>query len=170
LVRQARAGEIQANVHRVTVLDAVEAGIVQKLWGLKGCDERARQRWLDTIRSTVPDEDVWNEEYMCQPSSEQSSLLSYELIRSCEAGDLRLAQTVEALPTSALLYAGYDVGRKHDRSALVSYREPRPPKVFLQLRLLDERPNLVGTHGADGRIRGTVNDRKRGRGIGGHDR
>src|SRR3954454_1190338 len=75
LLRQARAGELSAAVHRVTVLDAVEQGIVEKLLGLKGPDERARQEWLDTLRSTVPDEDVWNEEYMCQPSSEQSALL-----------------------------------------------------------------------------------------------
>ena len=120
LIRQARAGEMKAAVHRVTVLDAVEQGIVEKLFRLKGRDDRARQEWLDSIRSTVPDEDVWNEEYMCQPSSEQSSLLSYELIRGCESGGLRLAPTVEALGARAggLLYAGYDVGRKHDRSVL----------------------------------------------------
>ena len=123
LLRQARAGELKAAVHRVTVLDAVEQGIVEKLLGLRGRDERARREWLDTLRSTVPDEDVWNEEYLCRPSSEQSSLLSYDLIRGCEAGDLRLAPTVEALGTPAAgaggpLYAGYDVGRKHDRSVL----------------------------------------------------
>jgi phage FluMu gp28-like protein len=121
LLRQARARELNAAVHRVTILDAVEQGIVEKLLGLKVRDERARQEWLDTIRSTVPDEDVWNEEYMCRPSSEQSSLLSYELIRGCEASGLRLAPTVEALgleEAGRLLYAGYDVGRKHDRSVL----------------------------------------------------
>ena len=122
LLRQARAGELRASVHRVTVLDAVEQGIVEKLMGLKGRDDRARQEWLDTLRSTVPDEDVWNEEYMCRPGSDQSSLLSYDLIRGCEAGNLRLAPTVEAVeraaPAGGLLYAGYDVGRKHDRSVL----------------------------------------------------
>ena len=120
LLRQARAGELNASVHRVTVLDAVEQGIVEKLLGLKGRDEKARQEWLDRIRSTVPDEDVWNEEYMCQPSSEQSSLLSYELINGCESNNLRLAPTVEALGATGggTLYAGYDVGRKHDRSVL----------------------------------------------------
>jgi phage FluMu gp28-like protein len=125
LLRQARAGEIKASVHRVTILDAVEQGIVEKVLGLKGPDEKARREWLDTIRSTVPDEDVWNEEYMCRPSSEQSSLLSYELIRGCEAGNLRLAPTVEAVggvgsggASGGMLYAGYDVGRKHDRSVL----------------------------------------------------
>jgi phage FluMu gp28-like protein len=118
MLKRARAGEIRAGVHRVTILDAVEQGIVEKIKGLTSRDEKARRDWLDEIRATVPDEDAWNEEYMCRPSSGQSALLSYDLIAACEAPNLQLVDDVARLPTDGVLYAGFDVGRKHDLSVL----------------------------------------------------
>jgi phage FluMu gp28-like protein len=118
LLQAARAGQLKAAVHRVTILDAVEQGLVEKIRGLKRPDARARQEWLDEVRSTVPDADAWNEEYMCQPSSEQTSLLSYPLIQGCEVQNLQLARDLAALPQGGILSAGFDVGRKRDLSAL----------------------------------------------------
>lgn len=118
LLKAARKGDLKAQVHRVTILDAVEQGIVEKIKNLKSRDDRARQEWLDEIHSTVPDEDAWNEEYMCQPSSEQSSLLTYPLIQSCEVSNLTLFEDLAKLPADQPLYAGFDVGRKHDLSCL----------------------------------------------------
>jgi phage FluMu gp28-like protein len=107
---------LKARLHRVTILDAVEQGLVEKLFGLKGRDDKARQEWLDTIRSTVPDDDAWNEEFMCQPSSEQSSLLGYDLIRGCEraAEDLRVVDDPREIRFNGAIYAGMDVGRERD--------------------------------------------------------
>lgn len=119
LLQQARAGKIKAAVHRVTILDAVEQGIVEKIRGLKSRDDKARQEWLDELRSTVPDEDVWHEEYLCQPSSENSALLGYELMRPCEVANLQLFDVTSGqIGGGGSLYAGYDVGRKKDLSAL----------------------------------------------------
>lgn len=108
-------------MHRVTILDAVGQGLVEKIRELKAPDPKARQEWLDELRSTVPDDDVWNEEYLCTPSSDQASLLSYDLIRRCEVDGLRLAHPAldrDALPAGRTFYDGYDVGRKRDLSVL----------------------------------------------------
>ncbi len=64
-----------------------------------------------------PDQDTWNEEYLCIPSSDQSSLLSYELLASCETANLQLFDAA-ALPAGGQYYAGFDVGRKKDLSVL----------------------------------------------------
>jgi len=61
LLQSARAGEIAASVHRVTIVDAVEQGLVEKVLKLKRPDAKARQEWLDKVRATVPDEDAWND-------------------------------------------------------------------------------------------------------------
>ena len=76
-------------VQRVTLLDAVGQGLVERIRGLDHPDPVARA--TSSPRSaSCPDEDAWNEEYLCRPSSEQSSLLSYELIAGCEAANLKL--------------------------------------------------------------------------------
>lgn len=125
MVTQARAGKLKAAVHRVTILDAVADGIVERIIMRKkrlaevpAPDAKARQDWLDELRSTCPDGDTWNEEYLCIPSSDASSFLSYELIDSAVAQNLKLACDPDGLPADGDLYAGYDVGRKHDYSVL----------------------------------------------------
>jgi phage FluMu gp28-like protein len=117
LVNKAKSGELKAALHTVTVMDAVEQGLVEKILKLKAQDDKARQEWLDNLRATCADQDTWNEEYMCLPSSEQSSLLSYPLIQGCETPNLQLMHPLQ-LPTTGTLYAGFDVARKKDLSVL----------------------------------------------------
>jgi phage FluMu gp28-like protein len=108
-------------------------GLVEKIKRLDAPDPVARRDFIEEIRASCPDEDAWNEEYLCRPSSEQSALLGYGLIQACEEGSgegsgFRVpgsGEEVTALPflnpesrTLNPLYAGFDVGRKHDRSVL----------------------------------------------------
>jgi phage FluMu gp28-like protein len=128
------SGEGRLAVHRVTLIDAVEQGLVEKIRKLDAPDLVARRDFLEEVRASCPDEDAWNEEYLCRPSSEQSSLLSYALIQACEAesggvvewrgggvaadGGLYPATPPHNPSNPSALYAGFDVGRKHDRSVL----------------------------------------------------
>jgi len=125
MIRDARAGRLKAKVTRVTILDAVEQGIVEriimrkkKLDDVPAPDAKARQEWLDELRATCPDEATWQEEYMCQPQSEANALLSYEMIRGCErtAEELKVVEDPREIATNAPLYAGFDVGRQRDLS------------------------------------------------------
>jgi phage FluMu gp28-like protein len=114
----------------VTLLEAVEQGLVEKIRKLDAPDETARRDFLEGIRAGCPDEDAWNEEYLCRPSSENASLLSYALIQGCESSEVGGQSSGNACghggPSSLTsdlqpltsLYAGFDVGRKHDRSVL----------------------------------------------------
>jgi phage FluMu gp28-like protein len=118
-----RSGAMKGAVHRVTIEDAVNDGIVERIIMRKkrlpdvpAPDPIARREWLDELRATCPDEDTWNEEYMCIPSSDQGSLLNYELIGACEAPNLELWTDVAL--GQRTLYAGFDVGRKRDLSVL----------------------------------------------------
>jgi phage FluMu gp28-like protein len=117
LLKAARAGQLNARVHRVTILDAVEQGLVEKIRKLSQPDALARREWLEELRSTCPDEDTWQEEYLCNPSSDHGSLLGYELIQACEVANLQLIEDPAQLPEGTY-YAGFDVGRKRDLSVL----------------------------------------------------
>lgn len=117
-VKAARSGQLKARVHRVTILDAVEQGLVEKIKGLKSRDDNARQEWLDELKGTCPDEGTWQEEYLCNPQSEANALLSYELIRGCErtAEELTVVEDPRELKFNGAWYAGFDVGRQRDLS------------------------------------------------------
>lgn len=123
LIRQAGKGELKARVHTVTILDAVEQGIVEriimrkkKLDHVPAVDTGARKAWLEDLRSTCPDEATWSEEYLCQPSDSKRALLAFDLITACEDPGVNLVEEPEQL--SGCCYCGYDVGRSHDLSVL----------------------------------------------------
>ncbi|MDB5297940.1 MAG: hypothetical protein JWO31_3923 [Phycisphaerales bacterium] len=106
--------------HRVTLLDAVNQGLVERIRGLSAPDLTARRDFVDEVRASCPDEAAWQEEYLCRPAAEGSALLGYPAIAGCEAANLQLCD-VEAVAGDAgggPLYAGFDVGRKQDRSVL----------------------------------------------------
>ena len=63
----------QSRLHRVTIFDAVNQGLVERIKGVDTPDENARRAWLEELRASCPDEDTWREEYLCEPSSEQSA-------------------------------------------------------------------------------------------------
>ena len=133
------------SLHSVTLLDAVDQGLVERIRGLSSPDPVARRDFIEEIRASCPDEDAWNEEYLCRPSTEQRALLTYPMIQACEvperggegedrggvmgwlSGGVKAADPdsttqphhhpTTSLPTTSL-YCGFDVGRKHDRSVL----------------------------------------------------
>lgn len=150
IVEPVRKGKLRASLHRVTVIDAVEQGIVERIRMRKdgldyvpAPDARLRQEWLDELRATVPDEDIWREEYLCQPSTDAGAYLSYELIRSAVTENLQLYPTPADLPEGGTYYAGYDVGRRHDLSVLWVGERVGDVIVTRMLRVLDRQSFAV---------------------------
>jgi phage FluMu gp28-like protein len=132
MIKSARKGELKARVHRVTILDAVQQGIVEriimrkkKLSNPPEPDETARKDWLAELRATCPDEDTWNEEYMVMPSSEANALLTYELIAGCErsAEELKVVEDPNELKFNGGFTVGWDVARKKDKSLIWALRK-----------------------------------------------
>jgi phage FluMu gp28-like protein len=113
--RSGKDGAGRWSFHRVTLLDAVDQGLVEKIKGLKEPNATARRDFLEDIRATCPGEDAWNEEYLCRPSTEDRSLLPYSLIQSCESPSSSLNPEPG---TPNPLYCGFDVGRTNDASVL----------------------------------------------------
>ncbi len=126
LAEAIRRGAVRGAMHRVTILDAVEDGIVERidmrrrrLSDVPAADARRRQEWLDELRSTCPDQETWDQEYLCIRRAGNSALLGYELLHGCEVANLVLWPTAaESGPRGTALYAGMDVGRRHDLSVL----------------------------------------------------
>ncbi|HUT14041.1 MAG TPA: hypothetical protein VMY42_26370 [Thermoguttaceae bacterium] len=120
-IRQVAAGlrVRPVKLHRVTLLDAVADGLVENINRYQGTGF-TRDGFIANYRGMCLDEDMWNEEYMCVPSTGTSSLLPYELIELCERSLCDGA--IGDLDTFAIgdgpLYVGMDIGRRRDLTVL----------------------------------------------------
>lgn len=134
LIEQIKAGQRKWSLHTITLRDAVDQGLYEVIRSMaaKTADERnriigspdmdARQRFLDEIKDDCVDSSEWDEEYCCIPNTDEGAYLNYEQIDQCVDREAMrsLAEAIEDLPSGpgVELYAGYDVGRKHDLAVL----------------------------------------------------
>lgn len=106
------------SLHRVTLQDALDQGFLYKLQQKLPHDD-ARQAmdeaaYFDFVRSGCADEESFQQEYLCNPADDDSAFLEYDLIAKCEYPAAANWKTAE----SGQLYAGIDIGRKHDLTVL----------------------------------------------------
>lgn len=103
--------------HRVTLQDALDQGFLWKVQTrLSAGDPRLdmdEAAYFDYIRARCPDEETFQQEYMCQPSDDASAFLTYDLIRGGEYKPDEIWET-DLADCKNPLYLGVDVGRDHD--------------------------------------------------------
>jgi phage FluMu gp28-like protein len=104
--------------HRVPLPAAIDQGLVEKINGKTGRNE-SRSAYAARIRAECLDEEQWQQEYCCAPADDSTAFLTYEMISACETtvSSLNFSE-VAALPPSAVLFIGVDVGRKKDLTVI----------------------------------------------------
>jgi phage FluMu gp28-like protein len=111
--RDARPTDMPWSIHRVTILDAVEQGLVEHIIHPK-VPEMTREQFIAECRARCRNEDQWNQEYMAIPSMDATAWLPYELIESCQdelAGDPRQF-------ADGPRYLGADIGEVSDPTTI----------------------------------------------------
>lgn len=119
LIRQVRAGKrdpLKWSLHRTTLEEAVEQGLVGKIIGDNLDTPQRRAEFLADVRGDCVDETEWLEEYCCIPNTDATAFLNYELIDAAREPNLKLVDDPAEL--SGLVYSGYDVSRRHDLCVL----------------------------------------------------
>lgn len=119
--------------HRVTLQDALDQGFLFKLQAKLPAEDPIQDldeaEYFNFIRSGAADEESFLQEYMCVPADDAGAFLSYDLIASCEYREDQLDQfqivreggtigTFDLRTAKNPLYAGVDVGRTHDLTAI----------------------------------------------------
>ena len=104
------ANPMRASFHRVTLLDAVDQGLVEAIVAATG-RAQSREEFVSQVRAKCRTESAWQSQYMCNPQDDGGALLPYGLIAACEA-DAAALQTHR--DPAAPAYLGIDVGRKRD--------------------------------------------------------
>jgi phage FluMu gp28-like protein len=107
--------------HRVTLQDALNQGFLSRLQSKLPADDPRQDMdeaaYFDFIRRGCPDDDTFQQEYMCVPSDDASAFLSYDLIASCEYKPEDPWQ-IPLANCKGRLYVGVDVGRDHDLTVI----------------------------------------------------
>lgn len=114
------------SLHRVTLSDALEQGLLQKLKAkLPGDDYRQEMDEADYynfIRSGCADAATFAQEYECQPDDDDSAFLEWEWLEGCEYeqdaswqwdGSINKDADTAANPQRDF-FLGIDIGREHD--------------------------------------------------------
>lgn len=114
-VDDCKTGKSGWSLHTVTIIDAVNDGLVDKILG-RPTDEKERSRWLDHQRADCRSEEIWQEEFMCDAVDAATAYLPYELIAAAETPDLLMPLFKLKTIDAGDLYAGYDVARNRDLS------------------------------------------------------
>jgi len=122
LVEEARhkGNRKDISLHRVTVVDAVEEGLLEKIQAkLNEDDPRKRldrDEYLQFVRDGCADEESWRQEYLCDPADDATAFLPYDLIASCEYSPEESGEVdnAELGKTRNPLYLGVDIGRERD--------------------------------------------------------
>lgn len=121
LIREVReAGNPKGiSLHRVTLSDALEQGILWKLQQTWLEDdprqEMDEEAYFESVRKGCSDEESFQQEYMCNPADDDSAFLDYELIASAEYNK---DSNDWGKTEGGTLYAGLDIGRKNDLTVL----------------------------------------------------
>lgn len=108
-----RPGDIPWSLHRITLPEAVEQGLVERINETQGL-ALTRGGFLAERRSRCRSEDHWRQEYLAFPSVDSTAWLPYDLLASCEDDGA-------GLPAGAgdgLRYVGMDIGETEDLTVL----------------------------------------------------
>lgn len=120
LIREARehGNRKKISLHRVTLQDALDQGFLFKLQQMLPDDDERQAldeaAYFDFVRSGCADEESFQQEYMCNPADDDTAFLEYDLIAAAEyPGGTDWQQR-----GNGRLFAGVDIGRKHDLTVL----------------------------------------------------
>jgi phage FluMu gp28-like protein len=113
------------SLHRVTLEDALADGFLVKLQSkLPDGDERQEMdeaEYFDFIRKGCVDNESFLQEFMCVAADDASAFLPFDLIDACcyKEGEQWEYTIEQAAKCGNPLFAGVDIGRKHDLTSLI---------------------------------------------------
>jgi phage FluMu gp28-like protein len=97
---------------KLTIFDAVEQGL--------NID-------IEELKKGVPNQDIWQQEYMCEFMDEESVLLPYEILHSCTVENIE----ADIKELTGDIYLGVDIARRHDLT-VVSILEKVAGRYYLR--------------------------------------
>jgi phage FluMu gp28-like protein len=109
----------------ITIEEAVKEGLwlkIQQTLEDNGVeDERlgwSDAEFLQSLRNECATDEMWLQEYMCQPCDDNSALLTWEEIINASRSEHELKSLLADVPLSAPRFIGMDIGRRNHPSVI----------------------------------------------------
>lgn len=115
MMEEAKAGKNKWSHYRVTMVDAIAQGLVEKINAVSG-KNKSREEFLADCRARARSQAAFDQEYMCIPSSDATAFIPRDLVRRCRSheGTPWEYSLEEAGRCRNPLFGGLDIGRHHD--------------------------------------------------------
>jgi phage FluMu gp28-like protein len=109
----------------ITIEEAVKEGLwlkIQQTLEDNGVeDERLGwddEAFLQSLRNECATEEMWLQEYMCQPCDDNSALLTWEELLGASRTQTELDAVLSGIPANAPRFLGMDIGRRNHPSVI----------------------------------------------------
>jgi phage FluMu gp28-like protein len=120
LVKSAKGeNPMEIRLHRVTLPDAVEQGLVEKINVASGRSQ-TRDEFTRKVRASCRTQSAYNTQFLCITDDAAGKLITLQMITPCELEPVELAALIARNPT-APRFGGYDVARKLHASSWHEY-------------------------------------------------
>ncbi|MBO6740264.1 MAG: hypothetical protein JJ916_10425 [Phycisphaerales bacterium] len=163
-----RPTDLKASVHRTDIYNAVSDGLVEQINRATG-RELTRDEFIAEMRSLCSTQEIWEEEFECNPSKEGGSYFPHALLRPCVSD--RAAKPTEDLDTfiadiklrsagCTKLSAGSDIGRRKDRFVIWVWGRNGTKRITLGVLVLHNKPFDVMEHAINTLMNTTFNGKR----------
>jgi phage FluMu gp28-like protein len=105
------------SLHRVTIVDAVEEGLVERINATRGTTW-TDEDFVQDCKDAALDTEAYDQEYGCIPGRSANVLLAYALIESCEHDECPEPGEPLTGYNGGIAFIGVDVGREHDKTVI----------------------------------------------------
>ena len=126
-VQDTLRGKTGWSLHRIPIQLAVAEGLVDKIYG-RPTTEEERVAFIEELRRNCRLEEIFQEDYCCNPQDSTTSFFPYDLLATVEKHDILVPfERLQLLPGN--LYAGWDVARKKDLSVIYIIERLGPLRI-----------------------------------------
>lgn len=127
------------SLHRTTIEDAVNQGLVEKIKGLdRAATAEEKARFIEECREMAGDDETFMQEYMCEPVDEATAFLTYEEIEGIESPLASIDYDPKLFEGN--LYLGMDIGRRRHLSVLWLIEELGDVYWTRIVKIMERRP------------------------------
>lgn len=106
-IAKVQEGALKWQHFKTSIEDAVAQGLADKVQSKK-LNDTQRAEWLNQLQSSVGNNEVWQQQFLCVPADGASAFLPYTIIEPCAKAQLL---PLKELQQCKLLYGGIDIGR-----------------------------------------------------------
>lgn len=127
------------HLHRVTIENAVNQGLVEKIKGLdRAATEAEKAAFIAECREMAGDNETFLQEYMCEPVDESTAFLTYPEIEALESPFASLDYDPKLFQGD--LFGGLDIGRRKHLSVLWVMEKLGDVYYTRILNVMEKRP------------------------------